>query len=194
MSLMLRRRMLLSQVETEQGLPTEYQQVEYILIKNDDPHGRKNGFETKIAFANADKLEFKISSIATLNNMMLITSDKIAEPFLTINRDKPLFSGFTTCELIPSNVKMPDIADGNEYEFQVNYTSNSNDTIRFGGWKDPSYSRSISWFYFKIYSGNELIANFIPCYRKIDNKVGFYDSVSGKFHEGTTAFYKGGDI
>ena len=186
--------MLIAQEETEQGLPNEYQQVRYILIRNYGTDGYKNGVDTGVVFAIADRLEFKISSSDTYNNMMLITTGRITAPFLTINKDKPLFSGFTTFELIPSNVKMPDIADGNEHEFQVIYTLNSNDTIRFGSWTDINYSRNIEWYYFKIYKGNELIANFIPCYRKSDNKVGFYDSVSGKFHEGTNAFYKGGDI
>lgn len=194
MSLLMRRRMLIAQVETEQGLPTEYQQVEYVEIQNNTIYGYSNGLDTGVVFANADKLEFKISSTDMQINMMLITSGKITAPFLTINTDKPLFSGFTTYELIPSNVKMPDIADGNEHEFQVNYIVNSTDTIRFGSWVDVNYSRNIRWYYFKIFKGSELIANFIPCYRKSDNKVGFYDGVSGKFHEGTNAFLKGGDI
>lgn len=43
---------------------------------------------------------------------------------------------------------------------------------------------------------NELIKNFIPCYRKSDNKRGLYDLVNNEFftNQGTGDFEKGNDI
>lgn len=35
--------------------------------------------------------------------------------------------------------------------------------------------------YFRIFENNVLVRNFIPCYRKSDNKPGMYDLVSGQF-------------
>ena len=53
----------------------------------------------------------------------------------------------------------------------------------------------IKWYYFKIYSQGKLIRNYIPCYRKSDNKGGFYDTVNQTFNPstGTTDFTAGND-
>lgn len=40
----------------------------------------------------------------------------------------------------------------------------------------------LRFYYFKIYNGDILLRDFIPCYRKSDNKVGFYDMVSNSFY------------
>lgn len=49
-------------------------------------------------------------------------------------------------------------------------------------------------FYLKIYNTNEeLIANYIPCYRLADNEIGMYDSIAEAFYSnaGTGTFTKG---
>lgn len=48
-------------------------------------------------------------------------------------------------------------------------------------------------YYVKLYNGEVLTNNFIPCYRKSDNAVGMYDTVGGKFYtnSGTGTFEKG---
>lgn len=45
-------------------------------------------------------------------------------------------------------------------------------------------------YYTKIYNGNELVRDFVPCYRKTDNKPGLYDRVNGVFYtnQGTGEF------
>lgn len=49
----------------------------------------------------------------------------------------------------------------------------------------------IKLYYFKIYENNGLVRDFIPCYRKLDNKPGLYDTVEGKFYtnQGSEEFY-----
>jgi len=51
-------------------------------------------------------------------------------------------------------------------------------------------------YYCRIYENGEIIRNYIPCYRKIDNVVGLYDTVENKFYENATdgEFTKGPDI
>ena len=48
----------------------------------------------------------------------------------------------------------------------------------------------------KIYDGNNEIRNYIPCYRKADNKPGLYDLVNGEFYtnQGTGEFLAGPDV
>lgn len=50
-----------------------------------------------------------------------------------------------------------------------------------------SNSRRTKWYYFRIYDGTALIRNYVPCYRKSDNKVGFYDTVNHTFNPSTGA-------
>ena len=49
-------------------------------------------------------------------------------------------------------------------------------------------------YYFKLYDGNNLVLDLVPCYKKIDNKQGMYDMVSGTFYEGTGQFTNGPDV
>lgn len=48
----------------------------------------------------------------------------------------------------------------------------------------------VQLYSFKLYDGNDLIRNFVPCYRKNDNEVGLYDTVNNVFYSnnGTGTF------
>lgn len=56
-----------------------------------------------------------------------------------------------------------------------------------------TYSRI---FYLQFYDNDTLIVDLIPCYRKSDGEIGFYDTVNNKFYtnKGTGTFLKGNDI
>lgn len=45
-------------------------------------------------------------------------------------------------------------------------------------------------------SGNDVVANFIPCYRKSDGVIGMYDTIGKVFHtnSGSGTFTKGADV
>lgn len=49
---------------------------------------------------------------------------------------------------------------------------------------------------FDIYEDNELVRNFVPCYRKADQVIGMYDTVTQTFftNSGSGAFIKGSDV
>lgn len=57
-------------------------------------------------------------------------------------------------------------------------------------------SRPVSIYYFKFYRNDALIGDFVPCYRKSDDKPGMYDLVSGAFfvNAGTGEFLVGPDV
>ena len=48
-------------------------------------------------------------------------------------------------------------------------------------------------FYAKLYIGNTLVRDFIPCYRNSDNEIGLYDLVTNEFYtnQGTGDFIYG---
>lgn len=66
---------------------------------------------------------------------------------------------------------------GNSNQFAV--TPNVNFT--FFGYM--SYGSWANLYEARIYTHNELVRNFIPCYRKLDGRKGLYDTVEGKFYE-----------
>ena len=51
-------------------------------------------------------------------------------------------------------------------------------------------------YYIRIYDNDEVVRNFLPCYRRSDGVVGMYDTVGGVFYtnSGTGSFTKGPDI
>lgn len=53
-------------------------------------------------------------------------------------------------------------------------------TIRIGGGR--TLDTDIRVYIFKMYDGNRLTGNFIPCVRKADSKPGMYDTVSKTFY------------
>ncbi len=61
---------------------------------------------------------------------------------------------------------------------------------------NETYMGSMRIYNFKIYSGESLVRDFIPCYVKEDNKVGLYDLIEGKFYanDGTGDFERGEKI
>ena len=81
---------------------------------------------------------------------------------------------FTTKPSIPKNILMLAFEDGSEIKGKA----------------------SAKIFSFKMYSGETLIRDFIPCYRKSDSVSGFWDLVSETFftNSGSGEFIVGGEI
>ena len=52
------------------------------------------------------------------------------------------------------------------------------------------------WYYVKIFDGDLILRNFIPCYKKSSGEIGMYDTVSKEFftNQGTGTFLKGNDV
>jgi hypothetical protein len=179
-------------------LPREYQQVEFITIRNNNMFGYKNGIDTGVSFSSANKIEFELSSTDNSNNMMLFcgSGKKYGVPYLAVNTSGIVVFGIDGYEINPSKIDRVTISNGDIHEIQFEFSANSTESIYFGSWTDINFSRTINWYSFKIYKDNELLKNFIPCYRKADNVAGMYDIVNDKFYTNTGAgdFIVGGDI
>lgn len=65
---------------------------------------------------------------------------------------------------------------------------------------DLYYGKDIQLFTFKIYENNELVRDFIPCYKTIDDEtivIGLYDLINDQFYSNGSSgddFEKGADI
>lgn len=59
-----------------------------------------------------------------------------------------------------------------------------------------AFAKSLRLYNCKLYDGNTIVRDFVPCYRKIDNVAGMYDVVNGVFYPngGSGAFTVGADV
>lgn len=64
---------------------------------------------------------------------------------------------------------------------------------RYGTFDYPSHAKLYS---IELYSNGELVKHYVPCYRKLGNVVGMYDTVSNTFYanSGTGTFNKGNNV
>lgn len=108
-----------------------------------------------------------------------------------INKD----TAFHDYELTPSVAKL----DGVEYEMASPVQSQAvTIPIRlFGWWSGNGWLSSNSIRISRVELGNNGVTahDYVACYRKTDNVIGFYDTVTGQFktNEGDGTFTKGGD-
>lgn len=68
-------------------------------------------------------------------------------------------------------------------------TANTREIVMGYTYKSTSSTLGVhtKWYSFKIYDNGALIRNYIPCYRKSDNAVGFYETVNKTFNQSTGA-------
>ena len=194
MDLNTRRRFMgFVEKQSEARLPSEYQEVKYIEIVNNEFVGYKNkislqhtNFELSVAFQYVDKIEFSASLDAQRSNTMLFSAwtenANGAGPFITANSagiltDSGSDMDFTTSDLVKF--------DGKPFVITLDNVVASGSTryITFGAWNDATYSATMNWYYVKLYKNGECIVDLVPCYRKEDIAIGFYDIVRNIFVE-----------
>ena len=78
------------------------------------------------------------------------------------------------------------------------FTSNRNIVLFVRDWYNGNLNAyaKMKLYVCKMYEGNTLTRNFVPCYRKSDNVIGLYDLVGEKFYtnSGSGTFKKGSDV
>ena len=74
--------------------------------------------------------------------------------------------------------------DGTTVELNPQTNTTSNSLLIFAAHTDPiARFSNMKLYNLKIYNLNEVIRNYIPCYRKSDNVKGLYDLIEGGFYE-----------
>lgn len=93
------------------------------------------------------------------------------------------------------------IFNGTEYSYGGVNNATANDTNILLNVANPATTTSNSelyrrWYYFRINDGDTALRNYIPCYRKSDNKPGMYDTVTNQFFasSGTEEFTAGSNV
>ena len=74
-------------------------------------------------------------------------------------------------------------------------SSNDHNLHLFSSSTHSAFAKSLRLYNCKLYDGNTIVRDFIPCYRKSDREIGLYDKVNDKFYTngGTGEFIKGGN-
>lgn len=91
------------------------------------------------------------------------------------------------------------VVDNNGNEYSCTTTGSETQStlnIYIGNYATPvTYGAYNRLYAVKISKGGVLVRNYVPCYRKLDNKAGFYDTVKCTFNPsiGTSDFVAGND-
>lgn len=212
MNLELRRKFMIAVEEAPAPagrLPAEYQEVEYVTIKNDATHGYKNKISLKngtvpvsLSFDQVDTIEFKASIPAQRSYSMLFCgwaeNGNGVSPFVYVTQHAAVNDSGGDIDFATTGTAT---FDGNPFVMTLNNvtTSTTYRYITFGAWSDATYSPTMNWYYVKLSKDGVVLVELVPCYRKSDNAVGFYDLVGGKFvpphaASNASAFVAGGKV
>ena len=200
---------------TEQTLPAEYDQVEYI------EGGGKQFIDTGINFTNQDLevcVDFEFNQ---LKNNSTIFGSQVTESNLLLREEAGILTyyyGVDKAVLEPAEI-------GKRYNITLKsttsnwaYNGNTGDAtgessntkrnnlpiylfdscLNYPGGRGSSAYQSISanakLYACSIKQAGVLVRNFVPCVRKIDNLAGLYDTVSGTFFTYSDTFTFGSSL
>lgn len=197
------------------GLPSEYQQVEYIensgtqYINTNYIPNFENGFEISVEYTpeNSSSRGCLLSNYcATPYHISLEVRESFRQRFYYHNGtwDNNILG---VKILNKRNIGIFKYINGVFYH-TLNDTTQSYDYTSPGSCNEPllmfvDTNKRFATFtnYLKIYKciikeSNTLVRNFIPCYRISDNEIGMYDTVNDVFYtnQGTGTFVKGPNV
>ena len=199
---------------SEASLPKEYTQVDYIQSSG------TQYIDTEYIPTINDSIEAKFSSSLTSGDKNLYGSristhgedytiwtntstDKgIAVHFPITQTTKKDTGWFYKENIIDNPVVLKVTPEYCYVNNEIKYTFTDTRTAYTGTrtayifgqhYNTPSYIGLYKLYYFKIWQGDKLKRNFIPCYRNSDNAVGLYDLVTNTFYtnQGTGSFTYG---
>lgn len=207
MSLLTRRRALLS-AKGDNLLPSAYQRVEYL-----ESTGTQY-IDTRMQGTEKIKVELTAKCIGEQSAINIFGARPVplgaTDAFIIVifqsNGKIGFFFNGLSISAIPYDNEFHDYELGNGiYKIDgVSYgnakvgTFNTYFNMSLFGCKDnilpnlkPQIIKKCT-----IYENNILIRDYIPCYRKADNKAGLYDLVNGEFYtnQGTGEFILGGEV
>lgn len=185
-------------------IPSEYQEVAWVQIGKIEGGHIHSGVHTAIKWSEANKIIVKVQNITSTNANDIYFSGWSSEtakqiPYIATRTSKANYlfgaqSGLTNYAVSPNTV---DPADLNANEFTLTFNSTSTADIFFGGWHDGAFSHPHKWCIVQFYNGDTLLADYVPCYRKSDAVIGFYDLLGGAFYtdaSGSNGFLKGENV
>lgn len=175
------------------GLPSVYQQVEYIQSSG------SQYIDTGVTSADSYELNFLFANITNDSSPFGSRSSNKSHRFGLLYYD-----GMYVWQNGNANTEIQNFAVDTVYTVQagakfdgkiiVNETELANNISTTAGYKiylfafgengNKWYNCSFSGrvYMCRIYSNSECVRDFIPCYRKSDNVIGMYDIINGQFY------------
>jgi hypothetical protein len=205
----MRRRMMMSKISGNSSeLPSEYIRLDYIVSTGaqyiDTEYIPNNNTSVEIQFLfdvvgdGQNRGVFGTRAAATSKSFCLISSNsaQLFSGYGTTNTNTYLRFNANTIYTVKKqkNITIMDdeiITTASNQIFTCPYA-----LVLFAvrnGSKIPTFNSSMNLYYCKIWDGDTLVREFIPCQRISDNTVGLYDKVYGVFYEnkGTGEFLGG---
>ena len=188
---------------------SEYQQVDY--IESTGTQYIDTGVEiSKSKLQNGIKTKLEASFISQSSGQAMF-KDNISYYFIGVKSNGYFYSGldvnYPTTDLLNDSKKHIFELDSLDKTFKIDetikttynvaaYNENSSGNIYLFNVSNGNFLCKAKIYNCKIYDDGILIRNFIPCYRKSDNKIGLYDIVERKFYtnQGSGTFIKGNEV
>ena len=211
--LMRWRQAMMSQTQREPRLPAEYQEVEYIeatgtqAFFTDVPIQDNLTVDSVQTFNGGDSYLFGGRNgkglQASFNGYYASRLQSSYSGYYMWGNVSPDNQTIYHVVLTQKNAEQIGILNGRQVLSGTRTTTgdtSAGDTAAMFGRRDSN--GSIGLFYIgKVYSckvskGNDLLADYVPCYRKQDTKPGMYDLVTGNFYvnQGTGEFLYGANV
>lgn len=191
-------------------LPREYQRVEY--IESTGTQYIDTGFIPSASTVLDTTSQFMVDY--TNPPVTRVNGISTGEGRLGFGHAKSFETGYFVFTVGYANIGTTVSFDTNKHRFRIKYAeyaSIDDYVVTFGVVFEGKYSvpifaaitkNGIDYFCdmrlydYKLYDGEEIKRDFIPCYRKSDNVIGLYDLVTETFYtnQGTGVFLKGEDI
>jgi len=163
------------------GLPSEYQQVEWIQ------NGTNNNYLITDVLANpVTRADFVLIKWNTPTDGPMVISSGKASPFGALNNNQ---SHYRCTPQIEKTERVGEIVE-------VSFTKSVSGSgfVTLFSWWNSAWIAFIRCYSAKIWHGDTLVFDGIPCYRKSDGQVGLFNSITQVFCPGTSTFTKGADV
>lgn len=198
-----------------QRIPSEYAELAYI-----ESTGTQY-IDTGILSTAVNRAKYKIKITSYIDGTYITGTDGAwqtkAYGFMALNK-LGLFNNYgssTEENRLMSNLTIDTdtiyTVDSEIYDTSQRFTMNgdtvtSSTTIKTNSYTNYIFANNrentavlhscIRLYYMEYYNGDELVANYIPCYRRLDGAVGLYDDVTGKFfgNSGSGGFIAGDPV
>lgn len=170
-------------------LPSEYQQVEYIVGGILD-----NGDIAYISFNQYSTKNYKFIAMVSCGNGYIYGNTGVSNWRTSIYKTNSSWAGdLMSIDSIENNGWWQTIT---ATRTKSGYASAASTYLMRGPTDGTHSATNIMFFGFKIYNGNTLKRNFVPCYRISDGEIGVYDTVSKAFfaNAGSGSFLKGPNV
>lgn len=184
-------------------LPVEFQEVEYITGSGTQyiDTGYIDTENTGLSVQYKQLRYSAYNGFAGNNDISVGTITDVRAYYGTL-KSFQILNDYTSIHTIEVNLKNSGFTyyDGNKRDWNAGtQTFNKNETIKIfdaGYLQTGNSSANVLIYNVKITEGSSLVRDFVPCYRKSDNVIGFYDLVNGVFYAnaGTGDFIKGNDV